>query len=208
MAYGGLVIIWISWCALHSVLISITVTEALRVRFPQAHRYFRLLYNLTALTTLVPVLWVSASLRGEAIVRWDGPLVAVPIVLATAALFFFAAGGRRYDFLQFAGIRQLNGENDCAVLTDDCSLDTEGILGVVRHPWYTGGLLIVWARPLDLAAILTNLVICGYFVVGAFLEERKLKRRFGEPYVAYQRRVSMFFPIKWAATRMSGRHYR
>ncbi|SPD72517.1 hypothetical protein PITCH_A1390015 [uncultured Desulfobacterium sp.] len=83
-----------------------------------------------------------------------------------------------------------------SVLTNDCSLDTRGVLSIIRHPWYTGGMLIVWARPLDLSAILTNLVVTGYFVVGAILEERKLKAQFGEQYVAYQQCVPMFFPIR------------
>ena len=86
------------------------------------------------------------------------------------------------------------------MLTDDCSLvtrATSGVLAVVRHPWYSGGILIVWARSLDAAAVLTNLVVCGYVVVGAILEERKLKAQFGRQYADYQQRVSMFFPIKW-----------
>lgn len=89
------------------------------------------------------------------------------------------------------------------MLTDDCSLDTGGVLSVVRHPWYSGGILIVWARTLDPAAIVTNAVLCGYFVVGAMLEERKLKAQFGRQYAVYQRRVSMLFPVKWAKRRLS-----
>jgi protein-S-isoprenylcysteine O-methyltransferase Ste14 len=85
------------------------------------------------------------------------------------------------------------------VLTDDCRLDTDGVLSVVRHPWYAGGMLIVWARPLDLSAVVTNVVLCAYFVVGAILEERKLKVQFAAQYAAYQKRVSMLIPFKWAA---------
>jgi len=201
MRYFLLVISWIAWCALHSALISLTVTEWLRKRFPGGFRYYRLLYNFLAVVTLVPVLVYSISLREEPIVAWNGPWVIVPILLATAALALFAAGARRYDFRQFIGVRQLNEERSCSVLTDDCSVDTGGVLSVVRHPWYSGGILIVWARPLDLAAIMTNLVICGYFVVGAVLEERKLKRQFGRQYTAYQQRVSMLFPVKWLQRR-------
>lgn len=67
---------------------------------------------------------------------------------------------------------------------------------MVRHPWYAGGILIVWGRNLDMAAILTNLVITGYFIIGAYLEERKLLVEFGEEYIDYQRQVSMLFPFK------------
>jgi protein-S-isoprenylcysteine O-methyltransferase Ste14 len=201
MPYLKLVLLWIAWCALHSAMITPAVTDALRKRYPAGVRYYRLLYNLIAIATLVPVVLYSESFRGQAIVSWEGPLVIVPMLLGAAALLFFLAGGRRYDFLQFSGIRQVRAENDCNVLTDNCALDTSGILSVVRHPWYTGGILIVWARPLDAAALVTNLVLCGYFVVGALLEERKLIQQFGQQYADYQQRVSMFFPIKWIAAK-------
>jgi protein-S-isoprenylcysteine O-methyltransferase Ste14 len=120
------------------------------------------------------------------------------------ALLFFVGGARRYDLAQFLGIRQVRENNACSILTDDWRLDTGGILGMVRHPWYAGGILIVWARNLDMATILTNLVITVYFFIGAFLEERKLLAEFGEEYVDYQQRVSMFFPFKWAIQKLRG----
>ncbi len=200
--YIVLTILWIAWCALHSVLVSLSVTEPLVKRFPYASRYYRIVYNAVAVVTLAPVLLYTFSLRGPALFAWQGPWRSVQIALAVSALFFFVAGSRRYDFFQFLGLRQVNNEKACSVLTDDCSLDTSGILSVVRHPWYTGGILIIWARPLDTAAILTNLVITGYFLVGAGLEERKLNTQFGQEYTDYQKRVSMFIPIKWMIRQM------
>ena len=193
--YVLLVVLWIAWCALHSALISLSVTEPLRRKFPRAFRYYRIFYNLLAAATLFPVLIHTFWLQDTPFFRWAGPWRIIQIFLAGSALFFFAAGARRYDFLQFLGLRQIKDEKSCSVLTDDCSLDTTGILSAVRHPWYAGGILIVWARPLDAAAVLTNLVITGYFIVGAFLEERKLKLQFGQAYDDYRRQVSMFFPI-------------
>lgn len=197
MRYLWLAILWIVWCALHSALISLAVTESLRKRFPRGFRFYRIFYNLFAAVSLIPVLIYAFSLRSEPIVAWSGLWMIVPVLLAAAALVLFAAGARRYDFARFIGLRQIKDEKSCSVLTDDCSLDTSGVLSVVRHPWYSGGILIVWARPLDPAAIVTNLVLCGYFVVGAILEERKLSAQFGRQYAVYRRRVSMLFPVKW-----------
>jgi len=66
------------------------------------------------------------------------------------------------------------------------------------------GILIVWARNPDMAVILTSLVITGYFLIGAFLEERKMLAEFGEEYTGYQRRVSMLFPFKWVIKKLTG----
>lgn len=197
MQYFFLVILWGAWCALHSTLISLSVTNALRKQFPDGFRYYRIIYNLIAVITLIPVLQYGFLLRGVSIVTWEGKLRIVQILIGAAGMFFFITGLRRYDLFQFLGIRQLNGENTCSVLTDDCTLDTGGVLSAVRHPWYSAGILIVWARPLDLSTLLTNLVICGYLVIGAMIEERKLTVQFGDHYKSYQRRVSMLFPFMW-----------
>lgn len=204
MDYLLLVLLWMVWCAVHSFLISLTVTEFLRRRFESVFRYYRIFFNVFSTVTLVPVLFYSYSLRGAPIVTWSGPWRMVPIVLWAVALFFFAAGARRYDLLQFLGVRQIKDPSACSVLTEDCTLDTDGVLALVRHPWYTGVLLVVWARPLDLAAICTSSVISGYLLVGTILEERKLVALFGRQYTDYQQRVSMLFPFKWLRERFLG----
>ena len=74
----------------------------------------------------------------------------------------------------------------------------------IRHPWYTGCILLIWAGDLDAAALAANVVFTAYVVVGTLLEERKLVAEFGEEYRAYQRRVSMLVPLKWAGARLRG----
>jgi protein-S-isoprenylcysteine O-methyltransferase Ste14 len=200
--YILLIILWIAWCVLHSALVSLSLAGLLRKRFPYAVRYYRIVYNVVSVVTLVPVLLYTFSLRGTPAFSWQGPWRFIQVALAVSALIFFVAGARHYDLFQFLGLRQLKDEKACSVLTDDCSLDTSGALSLVRHPWYTGGILIIWARPLDTSAILTNLVFTAYFLVGACLEERKLTAQFGPEYTDYRKRVSMFLPFKWMERRM------
>lgn len=202
MRYLFLVILWVVWCTLHSLLINLTVTEWLRKRFPYGFRFYRIAFNMIAVITLVPVLLYATTIKVSPIIAWEGWWRSVPILLGVIAMFFFISGARRYDFLQLIGLRQIKDEKTCSVLTDDCTLDTSGVLSIVRHPWYFGGMIIVWARPLDLTAILTNLIINGYFVVGAILEERKLKMQFGKQYLDYQKRVSMLLPVKWVKSKL------
>ena len=57
--------------------------------------------------------------------------------------------------------------------------------------------MIIWAGELDLSVVVTNVILTGYFIVGAFLEERKLLVEFPETYKEYQKKVSMFFPYRW-----------
>jgi len=87
-------------------------------------------------------------------------------------------------------------------LTETCGLNTRGILGVVRHPWYAGGMMIIWARDLDMSAIVTNVILTGYFIVGTLLEECKLSIEFPGIYKQYRQKVSMFFPYRWLKSKL------
>ena len=194
--YVVLISLWGAWCFLHSLLITSTVIGFVQKRFKKVYRYYRIFYNFIALVTLISVVVYSSSIQWLPVFRWEGPYRIVQGLLVISALLLFIGGSRRYDLAQFLGIRQVRENSTCSLLSDDCRLDTGGILGMVRHPWYAGGILIVWGRNLDMAAILTNLVITGYFIIGAYLEERKLLVEFGEEYIDYQRQVSMLFPFK------------
>lgn len=205
--YVWLVMGWVGWCSLHTGLISLPVTTYLQQRFDEKYRYYRIVYNMIAVVTLIPVLLYTVSIQGRVVFGWEGPYRIAQALLAISAVVLFLTGARRYDILRFLGIRQLRDKNACNALTDDCSLDTSGVLGMLRHPWYSGGILIVWARPLDVSAILTNVLITSYFIGGGFLEERKLKVQFGRQYRDYQRCVSMFVPFKWAVCKLRKRFF-
>jgi protein-S-isoprenylcysteine O-methyltransferase Ste14 len=164
-------------------------------------RYYRLFYNGFSVITLIPVVLYGHSIRTEALFTWGGPFRVLQILLLLLSILLFVLGARHYDALQFFGIRQIRQFNSCAVLTENCEMDTGGILDIMRHPWYVGGMLIIWARDLDLAAMVTSTILTGYFVIGTLLEERKLRIELGDTYREYQKEVSMFFPYKWLKAR-------
>ena len=193
-----LALTWMAWCTLHSFLVSKPFTDRLRKQGASLFRYHRLAYNLVAVVTVIVPLYVGWRLRGDLIFEWHGWLRLVQAGLALAAGAFFWAGARQYDMRQFLGLRQILSDNDtCTTIGEACGVETRGVLGLVRHPWYSGGMLIIWARDLDAAALVTNLVLTVYFIVGALLEERRLVRETGEDYRRYQREVPMFLPWKW-----------
>jgi len=193
--------LWIVWCITHSLLISSGMTGWLRGILGDGFRYFRLFFNSFSLITLIPVLVLTAILRSQPLLRWEGGwrLGQLGLILIAGLLFYL--GGRRYDLFQFIGLRQLRSEGQGRGLTASGGVDTEGVLGVVRHPWYAAGIAIVWARDLTMADLTANLVITCYMVLGSVMEERKLVREFGEEYRAYQRQVSMLVPWKWLLAR-------
>ena len=198
-----LAVLWIIWCALHSGMISVTATGYLKRCLGKRFRIYRLVFNLVALVTVIPVIVYEQQLRGPMLFRWAGFLIIFQVILLISAILLFLAGARHYDLLQFSGLRQIKTGSSHNALTETGELDSNGILYITRHPWYLGGILIIWTRDIDISALVTNIILTLYFLVGTVLEERKLLIAYGDDYRRYQRKVSMLIPFKWilSATR-------
>jgi methanethiol S-methyltransferase len=197
-------LLWILWCALHSTLITTTVTDYLKRRLGERFRFYRLFYNSVSSVTLIPILYYSISIREAPVFRWEGPLAVVKYLLLLTSAYLFVAGARHYSLSQLFGIHQIKTGRVNRTLSGDDTLDTSGILGVIRHPWYAAGILIVCPQDISPSTLLINIVISTYFVIGAFLEERKLLEKFGQRYREYQKNVSMFVPYKWLKAKITG----
>ena len=196
--------LWILWCALHSVLITVTVTSYMKRKLGDGYRFYRLFFNAVALITLLPLAYYSIGMKGPPIFRWQGPSAIAKYLLLLTSLCLFIAGAKHYDLSQFLGIRQIRTGETNPTLSERDTFGTTGILSAIRHPWYVAGIMIVWARDISVSTLLNNIVISAYFVTGTILEERKLVREFGDNYREYQKRVSMFLPYKWAKAKVAG----
>jgi protein-S-isoprenylcysteine O-methyltransferase Ste14 len=185
-----------AWCALHSTLIGSRWTAWLEARLGERYRFYRIAFNAIALATLVPVLMLERALGGPLLVGGGPTGLVVRAGLLAAAGVLFALGAREYDMKSFLGTRQLRRGSDGKTLTASGGLHTAGILGWIRHPWYTGAMAFIWSRSLDAATLVVNVVLTVYLIVGAYLEERKLVREFGDDYRRYQREVGMFLPYR------------
>jgi protein-S-isoprenylcysteine O-methyltransferase Ste14 len=68
----------------------------------------------------------------------------------------------------------------------------------VRHPWYSGGIALLWALPgLTDVTLVVRTLLSAYLILGAVLEERKLREILGEPYNSYCRETPMLVPWKF-----------
>jgi len=82
-------------------------------------------------------------------------------------------------------------------MSENGNISTSGILGIIRHPWYTATFLSIWIRNIDISALIINVILSIYLIIGCHLEEKKLVLEYGEQYRNYQKNVSMLFPWKW-----------
>jgi protein-S-isoprenylcysteine O-methyltransferase Ste14 len=202
MKYGILSAIVIAWCFLHSAMISISVTEYLKRSLGPKFRYYRLFFNVVSVLTLVPVALFAYSVRTQPIFTWDGYLRIVQVVMLGASFLLFFLGARHYDARQLLGIKQIQEGTSDKAITDSGKLDTSGVLGMIRHPWYSASILLIWAGQMDVSIIIVNIILTAYLIIGTLLEERKLVREFGKEYRDYQKRVSMFIPFLWLRSKL------
>jgi methanethiol S-methyltransferase len=197
MEYFILGFLWILFCALHSGLISITFTNFIKQKIGDSYRFYRLFYNIFSIVTLIPVLIYNASIKQPPFFVWNGYLLPIKYTLLFVGILCFVMGARRYNFAQFAGISQIKEGSNSNLINKTGKLSSRGILGVVRHPFYAGIFPLIWSNDLDVTALITNIILSVYVVIGTLLEERKLIAEFGDAYRAYQQKVSMLFPVKW-----------
>lgn len=201
MAYLLLTTLWITWCAVHSGMISLTTTDFMKRRLGNGYRFYRLFFNIFAVATVMPLFAYTESLQGPALFRWHGLLTGVQVFLLALSGLLFLGGAWHYDLLHFLGVRQIATGSFHHALSETGKLNTNGILNITRHPWYLGGILFVWAsyERMDIATLVMNVILTAYLIFGAILEERKLLKEFGDEYRAYQNRVPMLIPVPWKA---------
>jgi protein-S-isoprenylcysteine O-methyltransferase Ste14 len=173
------------------------VTEYFKKRLGSEFRFYRLFFNLISFLTLIPVALFAYSIRAETIFHWDGYMRIGQMLLLIVAVLLIFFGGRHYNVRQVLGIKQIKEGTLNKAISDTGELDTSGVLGITRHPWYLATILLIWARQMDASVLFVNVILTSYLIVGTVLEEKKLIREFGEKYEAYQNRVSMLIPFKW-----------
>lgn len=174
-------------------------------RLGDSYRYYRICYNLfSAITLFIPILY-GVTLQSEPLIILDGILAPIRFIVLLLSIVFFIAGAQKYDMSIFTGIFQASTGKTQEAINIDNTLDLSGIHQVTRHPWYIGGIMLLWSYKtgFDLQSIITNTILSLYFIIGAFLEEKKLVTIFGHNYKQYQREVSMLLPWRWLKKHLS-----
>jgi protein-S-isoprenylcysteine O-methyltransferase Ste14 len=186
-----LIILVLSWGLLHSLLASQKAKElARRWLGDRLNRFYRLGYNAFACVSFLPVLAALFLVPDRRLyyvpMPWSLLMVAGELLAVVALL----VGLLQTDARVFLGLRQLRENSKPSQLT------TSGLYHYVRHPLYTAGLVFIWLMPLMTVNVLAiDIALTVYVIVGAYFEERKLRREFKQVYVDYMAVTPMFIPF-------------
>jgi protein-S-isoprenylcysteine O-methyltransferase Ste14 len=188
-----LVLLWLAYFLLHSLFASLWLKTRVAARWPDLMPFYRLAFNAQALVLVLPPLGLMWWLSTEPLWRYEGICNITRFTLMGLALAGFAWSLRYYDSREFLGLRQL--QDQLHQIEDQEHLHISPLHRFVRHPWYSLGLVLVWTQEMDLARLVSALLISGYLFVGSLLEERKLLVYHGERYQRYRQRVPGLIPM-------------
>lgn len=178
------------WGVIHSWLASLAAKRAWgRMVGEPGSRAYRLAYNAWAIVSFIPVLWLMRVLPDRILyvvgVPWRYLMIAGEVVAAGLLGLALLAT----DPLHFTGLRQVIERDSPSRLV------TDGFYRWVRHPLYLFGLVILWLIPLMTINMLTVIIaLTVYVFIGAWFEEQRLLREFGDDYRAYLDRTPMLVP--------------
>lgn len=174
----------------HSILAMNHAKNKAEKLMGRGYRYYRLIYSLISFPLIIPAFWVWASSSKSSPLVYAIPDNLYPLIilvrLCAFGLFIYAA--LQTDVFEFIGIKREKKK----------SFITRGSYAIVRHPLYLASILILITNMrMTQIDLLATLLISGYCVIGAFIEEKRLLSVYGEEFRQYKKHVSMFIPFKW-----------
>ena len=185
-----LILAVVLWGIVHSVTASLGFKDFFRRTFGTGFmKFYRLLYNVFSVVSFAPILYMAAVLPTQNLYRVPVPWNCMMLAgQGLSAILLFVAV-LQTDTLTFVGMRQLFEEEKPGRLV------TRGFYQYMRHPLYTFGLLFLWLSPsVTVNSFILYISLTIYIFVGAYFEELKLLREFGQEYADYKSVTPMLIP--------------
>lgn len=192
-AAATIIIATFLYSAIHSLVATNRVKNLVRDWLGSgADRWYRIAFNLFAGISFLPIIWLLVILPDRTLYTIPLPWVMLAIAGQVLGAVIIVIGILQTGAFTFIGIRQLVSPDHTSFET---GMVTNGLYAWVRHPLYTGGLLIIWLSPIMTSNLLTLFTLLTiYLVVGARFEESRLIQSFGDEYLQYRSKVPMLIP--------------
>ena len=170
--------------------------------------WYRFLYNQVSVITVMMAFSYIKTVPDEII--WTAPTFLRWFMhcIQIAGIIFGASAFKYLNLMEFLGWRQVwrfltrrEVAGDTEGLTVK-GLVTDGVYGVVRHPMYVAGIVIVTFSPVITSNGLALTILADlYFLFGMLIEERRFVKIFGDQYRNYMKRVPRMIPT-WNRRRL------
>jgi protein-S-isoprenylcysteine O-methyltransferase Ste14 len=183
----------ILWGVVHSILASHAAKDAIRRVYGPIpfNRLYRFSYNLFSLSSLFPIAGMLLVFPDKPLYSIPAPWVYISSIVQGLALVMLMATVMQTGPLEALGLAQLTDISAGKPST----LITDGWYAYVRHPLYLGILVFSWLIPeMTVNRLALIAVFSLYTIIGAYFEEHKLLKDFGQAYADYQSKTPMLIP--------------
>lgn len=171
--------------------------------------YYRLGFTLfSALLTLAAfyIIWTQP----DRLLYYPPQYISLPArIMQVFGVLIFLFASKIISAGAFMGVRQAmnylkTGETSGDIEgMENAGLVTSGVYGLVRHPMYLAGILVFLFEPVvTVNSLSLRVPAIAYFLFGAFIEERRFLRDFGDDYRAYREEVPRLNIIAGIARKM------
>lgn len=188
------VLYFTGFAIIHSILATDYIKNRVKRLVGNSLRFYRIIYTFLSFITFSPslIVWLYYSSKTPVLYTLPEWMLPVLLFIRIAGLGLFVYALFQTDLRELIGIKQMQDSSGHKPV-----LITNGAYGVVRHPLYAGGIMVLFAKMgmtmLDMVAIS---LISAYLIIGAYIEEKRLRSVFGDEYKQYMAKVSMFIPMK------------
>jgi protein-S-isoprenylcysteine O-methyltransferase Ste14 len=185
-----LAIYWVVFGLFHSVLATSAVKDFFKAILKNNFKFYRLGYSILAVVMVAFVLYFNFTITSLQL--WHPSLLQKMIasVTGTTGLSIMCMCIYKYFF-------HLSGIDIFFKKKSEDHLQVGGLNKYVRHPLYSSTLLFAWSfffwQPV-LSNLISCFIITVYTIAGAYFEEKKLEKIFGEQYKQYVSKVPMIIP--------------
>lgn len=197
MQYFILILLWIAFGALHSLMITPRLTTWLSKHIGKGYAFYRLFYNLFAILSFGWIFSYTRSLDSTWLIIFQPPWTYLRDLIIAGSILLIGIAFFTYDPFEFVGLRQIQhfiSPYPPKSPPVQNIIVSNGLLGQVRHPMYLATILIMWSLDSTWADLLTHIILTLYIFVGIYFEEKKLITQYGQSYLEYKRSVPMLLP--------------
>lgn len=171
---------WILYFVLHSVLASDAVKRKVN------RKNLRLFYSTFSLVGLLALLFWNGRIQSAHFFPSEGWTRYISLMVTTFGVMIIQIAFRQYNLRAFLGFSEEKDE-----------FKTSGILQQIRHPIYTGTILVILGFFLfipNLPTLVSCCIMLLYLPIGIYFEEKKLVAAYGDLYREYKKRVPSLIP--------------
>lgn len=175
--------LWVVYYTLHSLL----AMDIVKSKAPLSAQAYRFLYSAFAGLGLLFILFFGASLESTYMILPSAITEYIGLIITAIGVLVMKRAFRKYSLRGFMGFKK----------EDTTTLQTEGLQAHIRHPLYTGTILLVMGYVIFNPLLVNGVTLISLFIylpIGIKLEEQKLLKHFGPAYADYRQRVPALLP--------------